>query len=286
MSGAFPSLTKPVIPSLVIRIAWLAPWAGFVRPRAEISVLSDSNASNPTRSGQGFTETRWTQVLLANRDQSPAAREALENLCARYWPSIYTFLRRRGYSPHDAEDLTQGFLAQVLETGSMSRADPSMGRFRSFLLRMLKDYLVDEIRKREALKRGGSGRFADLPFHETEEQYLSEPDPGLSPEEVFDRGWAASLLENAYQQLEVEFEKAGHVDRFRLLKRFIAEAADEADCSELALQLDITPKSASVAVYRLRTRYRHLIRDEVLATVSNTELVKAEFLELFGNEGS
>jgi len=248
--------------------------------------LSDSNASSQTRSGQGFTETCWTQVLLAESDQSPAAREALEDLCARYWPCIYSFLRRRGCSPHDAEDFTQGFLGKVLEAHSIARADPSLGRFRNFLLRMLKDYLVDEVRKREALKRGGPGRFADLPFHETEEQYLSEPDPGLTPEQVFDRGWAASLLENAFQRLEEEFVKAGQGERFQLLKRFIADEASERDCADLAAQLEITPKSASVAVYRLRTRYRQLIREEVLATVSGTELVKAEFIDLFGSEGS
>jgi RNA polymerase sigma-70 factor (ECF subfamily) len=182
--------------------------------------------------------------------------------------------------------LTQGFLGNVLEAHSIARADPALGRFRNFLLRMLKDYLVDEVRKREALKRGGPGRLANLPFHETEEQYLSEPDPGSTPEEVFDRGWAASLMEAAYQRLEAEFEKAGQSERFQRLKRFIAEEASEGDCADLAARLDITPKSASVAVYRLRTRYRHLIREEVLATVSDTELVKAEFLDLFGSEGS
>jgi RNA polymerase sigma-70 factor (ECF subfamily) len=248
--------------------------------------LKASEPSNHTRSRQGFTETRWTQVLLAGTDPSSAAHQALEELCSRYWPSVYAFIRRQGYGPHDAEDLTQGFLAHVLDSGSIARADPSLGRFRNFLLRMLKDYLVDEVRKREALKRGGPGRFADLPFQETEEQYLSEPDPGLTPEEVFDRGWAASLLENAYQRLEAEFEEAGQRERFQLLKRFIAGEASESDCADLAARLDITSKSAAVAVYRLRTRYRHWIRDEVLATVANVELVQPEFLALFGSEGS
>jgi RNA polymerase sigma-70 factor (ECF subfamily) len=224
--------------------------------------------------------------LLAGTDPSSAAHQALEDLCSRYWPSVYAFIRRQGYGPHDAEDLTQGFLAHVLDSGSIARADPSLGRFRNFLLRMLKDYLVDEVRKREALKRGGPGRFADLPFQETEEQYLSEPDPGLTPEEVFDRDWAARLMEAAYQRLEAEFEKAGQSERFQLLKRFIADEANEGDCADLAARLAITPKSASVAVYRLRTRFRQWIREEVLATVSDTELVKAEFLDLFGREGS
>lgn len=272
--------------SLVIRFEGVAIFAGLSRTRAKVSVVSDSSPCSRTRSEAGFTQSRWTQVLLAERDQSDVARQALEDLCARYWPCIYSFLRHRGYGTHDAEDLTQGFLAQVLETRSIARADPSLGRFRNFLLRMLKDYLVDEVRKREALKRGGPGRFADLPFHETEEQYLSEPDPGLTPEEVFDRDWAASLMEAAYQRLEAEFEKAGQSERFQLLRRFIADEANEGDCADLAARLEITPKSASVAVYRVRTRFRQLIREEVLATVSDTELVKAEFLDLFGREGS
>jgi RNA polymerase sigma factor (sigma-70 family) len=250
------------------------------------SQLSASKESNDTRSGQGFTQTRWTLILRAEKDQSPAARAALDYLCARYWPSIYAFLRRKGYGRHDAEDLTQGFLSKVLETRSISRADPSMGRFRNFLLRMLKDYLVDEVRRREALKRGGPNRFGDLPFHEAEELYLTEPDPGLSPEEVFDRGWAASLMESAYQKLEAEFEKEGQRDRFLLLKPFIAQEASKADCENLAEQLKITPKSASVTVYRLRTRFRHFIRDEVLSTVADAEAVNAEFMDLFGIGGS
>ena len=244
--------------------------------------MSAFNPSNQTRSGQGFTQTRWTLVLLAESDESPAARQALEDLCKRYWPSIYTFLRRRGYGRHDAEDLTQGFLGKVLESHSIARADPSLGRFRNFLLRMLKDYLMDEVRKREALKRGGPGRLSELPFGETEVEYLAEPDPGLTPEEVFDRQWAASLLERAYQRLEAEFENAGQRNRFHLLKRFLTDEASDGDCAELATRLEITPKSASVAVYRARTRYRQCLRDEVQETVSGPDLVKAEFLDLFG----
>ena len=248
--------------------------------------MSGSDQFDNTQGGRGFTQTRWTLVLRAERGQSPAAREALDYLCSRYWPSIYNFLRQRGYGQHDAEDLTQGFLCKVLENRSISRADPSMGRFRNFLLRMLKDYLVDEVRKREALKRGGPNRFGELPFHEAEEMYLSEPDPGLTPEEVFDRGWAASLMESAYQKLEAEFEKEGQRDRFLLLKPFIAQEASKADCEDLAARLEITAKSASVTVYRLRTRFRHFIRDEVLATVADAESVNAEFMDLFGIGGS
>jgi RNA polymerase sigma-70 factor (ECF subfamily) len=178
--------------------------------------------------------------------------------------------------------LAQGFLTKVLETHSIARADPSKGRFRNFLLRMLKDYVVDEIRKKDALKRGGgAGRFGHLPFGEAEEQYLAEPDPGLTPDEVFDRSWAASLMENAYQRLEQEFEAAGQGSRFHLLKRFIAEKASESDCVDVAAKLEVTPKSASVAIYRLRARYRECLQDEVLATVSDTELVKPELVDLF-----
>ena len=246
---------------------------------------SKSSQFDHTHSGQGFTQTRWTLVRLAESDQSDEARQALEDLCTCYWSSIYAFLRRRGHRPHDAEDFTQGFFSSLLESGSISRADRSKGRFRTFLLGSLKYYLVDESRKRQALKRGGPNAFAELPFHEAEERYLSEPDPGLAAEEVFDRRWAASLLETAFQQLEAEFTKAGQSDRFRHLKGFVAEEASEADCQDLATKLDITPKSASVAVYRLRTRYRKLVREAVLATVSGPELVKDEFLELFGAKG-
>lgn len=222
-------------------------------------------------------------VLQAESTQSDAARQAFKYLCTRYWRSIYAFVRYQGRSPHDAEDLAQGFLTKVLETHSIARADPSKGRFRNLLLRMLKDYIVDEIRKKDALKRGGgAGRFAHLPLGEAEEQYLAEPDPGLTPDEVFDRSWAASLMENAYQRLEQEFE-AGQGSRFHLLKRFIAETASDSDCVEMAAKLEVTPKSASVAIYRLRARYRECLQDEILATVSDTELVKAELVDPFCN---
>jgi hypothetical protein len=118
--------------------------------------------------------------------------------------------------------------------------------------------------------------------HEAEKSYLSEPDPGLAPEEVFDRRWAACLLEKAFQQLEVEFDSKEQRDRFQILKRFLAEEATDSDCAALAEQLGISAKSVSVAIYRLRNHYRKLVRAEVMATVSNSEMVPNEFQDLFG----
>lgn len=229
-----------------------------------------------------FTSTHWTQVMLAaQQDGSEQGTKAFETLYLRYWPAIYTFLRRKNHSPSDAEDLTQGFFTHLLESKAISRADRSRGRFRSFLLGVLQRFLVDEQRKSGALKRGPGKVIASLDVESAEAWYLEETDPGLTPDEVYDLRWAGELLEGAYAELEAEFRLAGQADRFDCLKRFLAEGADDGDYIEGAQRLGISVKAMSSAVSRLRDRFRDLVRRQVLLTVASPDEVDPEFQDLF-----
>jgi len=220
-------------------------------------------------------------MLSAQQDGSASARLALERLCSRYWPALYSFLRRKGYAPPDAEDLTQGFFTQVIEENAFARADRAKGRFRNFLLGALQRYLADEHRRSGAQKRGRDKVVLALDFAAVEACYQEEADPGLTPEQTYDRRWAATVLESAFADLEAEFREAGQAMRFEELKRFLSEEGCDTDYAAAALRLGIAPKAVSAAVCRLRQRYRELTRQTVLATVASAEEIDPEFRELF-----
>lgn len=229
-----------------------------------------------------FTATHWTQVALAaDQNGSAPARQALEALCGRYWPAIYGFLRRKNHLPADAADLTQGFFSRLLEENAFARADRSKGRFRNFLLGALQRFLVDERRRARAQKRGHDKVVLVEDFSAVEERYLEEADPGLTPEEVFDRRWATTVLESAFGELHEEFSEAGQSARFEELKRFLSEDAGEGDYAAAAERLGVGVKAVSSMVFRLRERFRELVRRHVLATVDGPEEIDPEFHELF-----
>lgn len=240
----------------------------------------------PSAQGPGgrdeFTATHWTQVAMAARvDDSEEALAALEALCTRYWPAIYAFLRRRGRAAPDAEDLTQGFFAEFVDGQGVARADRSKGRFRSFLLGALQRYLVDESRRQGARKRGRDRMVAAMDFPAAEAEYLEEADVALTPDQAFDHRWAGAILESAYAELEAEFRANGETARFERLRRFLGEEAADGDYEREATHLGIAPKAVSSAVCRLRSRYRDLVRRQVMATVAGPEEVDREFRELF-----
>lgn len=243
-------------------------------------IPADSPA--PASSREDFTATQWTQVQLAGQqDGSAAARLALERLCARYWPALYAYVRRKGFAPQDAEDLTQGFFSHLLEDRSLSRADKSRGRFRSFLLGAMQRYLVDEYRRGSAEKRGAGKVLAVSDFAETEKIYLEEADPSLTPEQVYDRRWASMVLDSAFQHLKAEFEDESNGMRFEAFKKFLSQEPAEGEYDDLARRLNIAPKAVSSAVCRFRERYRNLVRQFVESTVGTREDIDVEFAELF-----
>jgi RNA polymerase sigma factor (sigma-70 family) len=233
-------------------------------------------------SPQEFTQTRWSKVVLASRGDSPPSRQALEELCQRYWHPIYGFLRRERCSPQDAEDLTQQFFSSFLAKDGLAAADPSKGRFRTFLLKSLRNFQIDQARKTGAQKRGGGNIIVSLDREEAEQRYEQEPDPGLSPEKVYDLQWATTLLEQALQRLHGEFEKAGQTAKFELLKTFLSQEPEPDQYDQVAEALKMSKRAVTCAVHRLRQRYGQLVRLEVGETVTNANEVEKELRELFG----
>ena len=220
--------------------------------------------------------------MLAGEGESAVSLQALEQLCQSYWQPIYGFLRRKGCAPHDAEDLTQQFFLRLLKGDSLARADRSKGRFRTFLLGALQHFLADEFRKSSAQKRGGPKLPLAVSFQEAEERYLEEPDPNLTPEQMYDRRWAAGLLQHAFESLLSEFESAGMRARFDRFKVLLANEPAEGEYERLASELGMTTRAVGAAVYRMRQRFRQLVRRQVADTVVQSSEIDAELAQLFG----
>ncbi len=224
--------------------------------------------------GAGFPTTRWTLVLSAGEER--IRREAQEWLCERYWSPIYAFVRRRGYDPAQAQDLTQSFLAGFLQRRSLEGADPSLGRFRSYILGALKNYLSDCRDYQGAAKRGGAVEFLSLSSESIEERYL-QCSAELSPELLYERQWALSLLDRVLNLLRAEQDAAGKAEVFDGLKAFMT---GEGDYRQAAASLGMTEGAARVAVHRLRRRYRELLTAEVAETLNDPSEVAEEIRHL------
>ena len=231
--------------------------------------------------GESFTQTRWSLVLQSSDGASVDATAALERLCQSYWPPIYGFLRRKGYSPHDAQDLTQGFFAALLRRNSLATADPHKGRFRTYLLSVLTYYLADERDKATAQKRGGGEALVSLDAEEAEGRHLAVAADGTTPECAFDQQWVTTLLERALTALQGEFDEAGKSALFARLNGFLTEEAGPGGYDAVAAELGFKPGTVAVTVHRMRARYRELVRAEVAETVASPEEVDQELRALF-----
>jgi len=244
--------------------------------------MSEGIPSNGPGANTGcFATTHWSVVLLADHSSSPAASGALEKLCRSYWYPVYAFVRRRGSSPHDAQDLTQEFFSRLLKRNSFADADPAKGRFRSFLVGALKHFLADEWDKARAEKRGGHCETFSLDALEPEARYALEPATDLTPERIFDRRWAMALLEQALWRLREEQAASGKVQHFELLKDFLTNEAGPGAYDGVAAQLETSVNSIAVAVHRLRQRYRDLVRSDVAHTVAGPDGIEEELRSLF-----
>jgi RNA polymerase sigma factor (sigma-70 family) len=220
-------------------------------------------------------------VLAAGQSSSTRSEEALATLCRTYWHPLYAFLRRQGNGPHDAEDLAQGFFLHLLEKGGLEKVRREKGRFRSFLLASLKNFLADSWEKSQAQKRGGGVRVISFEAANAEESYRAESSDPADPERLFDRRWAMTLLERVLQRLESEFVTAGRKERFDHLKVFLSGDPPDLTYSEAARPLGMTEGAVKVAVLRLRQRYRELLRSEVADTVATSEQADEELRDLF-----
>jgi RNA polymerase sigma-70 factor (ECF subfamily) len=224
--------------------------------------------------GSGFPATRWTLVLAAGDPKRKEARSALVSLCENYWYPLYAYLRRRGYPADQAQDLTQEFFVRVLEGRYLDRADPEKGRFRSFLLTSLKFFIADEKDRQSAQKRGG-GMVAPLEFSSGEERYQREPAHGETPERIFERRWALSVIDRVLGKLREEFVRQGRPEHFERLKVFLLGQAD-APYTALAREWKTSEGALKVAIHRLRKRYRDLFRQEIADTVADPAEVESE----------
>ena len=186
-------------------------------------MASDSETtSSPTDQPHWFTTTHWSVVLSA-REPSPDSEQAMQALCRAYWPPLYTYIRRRGYGVHDAQDITQDFIAQLLARDFLSSVSPNKGRFRSFLLASLKNFLASEHQRATAAKRGGGAQLVPLDA-DPEEKFLSaEPATHTTPETIFEHRWAIALMERAFARLRADATKEGKAAQFERLKGYLEE---------------------------------------------------------------
>lgn len=236
--------------------------------------------SNPGTSPV-FTTTHWSVVIAAGQRDSQKADEALEKLCRTYWYPLYVFLRRTGYTAHDAEDLTQAFFERVLQKDYLHAVDRSKGKFRSFLLATLQHFTSNHRRDGRAQKRGGHCSFISLNDESVEEQYLRSAFAGVSAEQSFERQWAMTLLEHVVARLRDEFVATDKAALFDELKIFLTGDKQAGGYAQLATKLGTTEAALKMAVSRMRQRYGELLRSEIANTVSNPGEVEEELRALF-----
>jgi RNA polymerase sigma factor (sigma-70 family) len=222
-----------------------------------------------------FPTTRWTIVSAAGCHSLDSA-EALNELCRAYWFPVYAFIRRRGYSPETAEDLSQGFFARILEHDTLSGARRERGKFRSFLLASLTNFLSNEWDRSQAQKRGGGVTTLSLDFEAGEARYHHEPCHELTPEALFERGWAIAVLDRVLDRLRAEHSHKGQAAQFDKLQVFLTGDQDHGSYDEVARSLNVSEGAVRTAVHRLRRRYGELVREEIEGIVGDPGEVEGE----------
>ncbi len=220
-------------------------------------------------------------VLTAGGRDTAQAQAALEKLCQAYWYPLYLYVRRRGHSPADAQDLTQEFFARLLQRNWLGRADRDKGRFRSFVLSAMNHFLSDEWDKARAQKRGGGVPPLALRFDTAETRYCQEPADCATPEHQYERRWAVALLEQVLQRLAAEYAREGRSELFAVLNPCLVGPRADQPYSELATKLGVSEGAIKSAVHRLRQRYRDLLREEIRETVATSSEVDDELQHLF-----
>lgn len=235
----------------------------------------------PRREARLFATTRWSLVLAAGEQRSSGeAREALATLCEAYWYPLYAFLRGRGHSPPDAEDLTQAFFATLVEKQVLRRADPSRGRFRSFLLKCLQNFSANVNVKNMARKRGGDVSTLSLDFALAEDRFCEEPATNETPERSFDRRWALTVLDAALARLRADAFQGTKGEQFEALVPYLSGENSGRSYSETATILGMSEGAVKVAVHRLRRRFREIVRQQIQQTVSSPAEVDDELRHL------
>jgi len=229
--------------------------------------------------GVAFTTTHWS-VVLAAQGESPAAQEALEKLCRTYWRPIFAFLRRQGIPPEEAEDITQGFFAELLERRSLSAVRKEKGRLRSFLLGGLKYFLANEERRAMAVKRGKGQRPIPLEELRAGERLETEPADPMTAEMIYERRWALTVLERVLGRLKDEYQAAGNAALFDSLKQLLPDEPGSPSQAEIAAKLGMSENALRQAFYRFRQRYQALLREEIAHMVATPADIEDELRHL------
>jgi RNA polymerase sigma-70 factor (ECF subfamily) len=244
--------------------------------------MSDNPSIDSPLPGAGrFATTHWSVVLAAGQPESTGYRQALEVLCQTYWFPLYAYLRRHGNDAHQSEDYTQAFLAFLLDKHGLRLADPKRGRFRSFLLASLKNFLSNERARAAALKRGGGRKILSLDVENAERKYALKPREELSPEKLFARSWALTVLDRTMDRLGAEAAHAKKPELFEKLRVYLTADKNSAPFREMATELDMSEGAVRVAAHRMRRRYRELLRDEIAQTVTTEDQIDQEIHDLF-----
>jgi RNA polymerase sigma-70 factor (ECF subfamily) len=227
-----------------------------------------------------FVTTSWSQVLAARDGSTTESRRALEALCQAYWYPLYAFVRLQGHDPEEALDLTQAYFAELLEKDYLEDVDPSAGRFRAFLKVSVKHFLSKERRKEHTLKRGGRAQVFSLDGALAEGNYRVEPVDHLTPEEIFERRWALTVLERALGKLRQEFSQTGKEKELDKLEAFLTGEEPRIPYRQVAAELGTSEGAVKVSVRRLRERYGKLLREEIAETVGDPDEVDDEVRHL------
>jgi RNA polymerase sigma-70 factor (ECF subfamily) len=243
--------------------------------------LSTENPTQSTnRAGEVFATTRWTVVLAAGRPDAPQAGVALEELCRTYWYPLYVYVRRQTATREDAEDLTQAFFARFLEKNYLEGLSSDKGKFRAFLLASLKHFLANEWDRANRQKRGGGVANLSLDWQDAETRFQIQPADTLSPDKLYDREWAVTLLGRVITRLRDENVSEGKAELFEQLKPFLMVGKSAIPYAQAAEPLKLTEGAVRVAVHRLRRRYRELLREEIAQTLADPSQADEELKAL------
>jgi RNA polymerase sigma factor (sigma-70 family) len=252
----------------------VSPWrADFREPNANGSATAGQKRAMP------FRTTHWSVVLEA-QSESPAAQKALEKLCRVYWRPIYSFVLRQGITPEQAEDVTQGFFADLLEHKSLTAVRKEKGRFRSYLLGALKYFLADERRRAMAIKRGIGQRLIPLEELSADERKEMESTDTVTAEQIYERRWASTVLEHVLALLKNEYVAAGNAALFDCLKQLLPDEPGSPSQADIARQLGMTTNAVRQAFHRFRQRYQLLLREEIAQTVATPGDIEEELRHL------
>jgi RNA polymerase sigma factor (sigma-70 family) len=234
----------------------------------------------PGMDARRFVTTPWTEVMLAREQQAPGAREALEQLCRLYWYPLYAHIRNSVGDPHNAEDLTQEFFRLLVEKNYLGAVDRERGKFRSFLLVAVKRFLINSHKHATRQKRGGAHAHISLDLELAESRLNADLATGLSPDEIFERRWARTILDQSTALLRDEYSSTGKAAIFDALSGFLTDETRFGGYADVAKQLGMTASTVAVTVHRLRARYKQVLRETVRPTVANPAEVEDEMKHL------